>query len=88
MNSKVIHQRSDGRAAVLACETGDYLVIDLKQPGQLMEGDAVETQGIWLGEHGKVLNQRTHRGIEVRVLGLSRQETYARSECDEIPQTV
>jgi hypothetical protein len=82
MNGKVIHQSKGGQAVVLACETGDYLVLDLKQPGQFMQGDSVETQGVWLGERGKILNQRTQRGVEVMVQAISREETHAKSECD------
>lgn len=51
-------------------------------PDQFMAGDSVATQGVWLGERGKILNQGTQRGVEVLVQAIFREETHAKSECD------
>ncbi len=84
MNGVITHVSKNKMAAVVACETEDYMVIDLEKPGQFAKGDSVDTQGLWFGEHGKVLNTTSKRNFEVTVQCIVRDLASAQHECEDL----
>ncbi|MBI1753553.1 MAG: hypothetical protein HY014_16190 [Acidobacteria bacterium] len=84
MKGVIIHLSDNQLAAVIACETEDYMVVDLGKPGQFANGDLVDTQGLWFGEHGKILNKTSDRKVEASVQCIVRDLTSARHECDDL----
>lgn len=83
MDGVIVHVSNDLMAAVIACETEDYMVVDLKTSGQFNLGDSLDTRGLWFGEHGKMLNKKSGRMIEVKVEGILRDLLSACNECDD-----
>lgn len=84
MKGTIIHLSGNQLAAIVACETEDYMVIDLKKPGQFAKDDAVDTQGLWFGEHGKILNRTSGKSVEASVQCIVRDLASARHECDDL----
>ncbi|MBK8573434.1 MAG: hypothetical protein IPN91_12510 [Holophagaceae bacterium] len=83
MNGVVVHLSKNNKAAVIACETEDFMVVDLKVPGQFANGDPIDTRGLWFGEHGKMMNKKYGRMVEVKVEGILRDLVSACNECDD-----
>lgn len=84
MKGVIIHLSDNQLAGVIACETEDYMVIDLGKPGRFTKGDQVDTQGLWFGEHGKILNKTSDKQVEVSVQCIVRDLASARHECDDL----
>jgi hypothetical protein len=82
MNGEVIHLNPAHRAAVIACETEDYMVIDFHKAGQVALGDPVDTQGLWFGETGSMLDKASGRRVQVTVQCILRDPDSAAHECD------
>jgi hypothetical protein len=83
MKGVIVHVNEENTAAVIACETEDYMVVDFKKPGRIHHGDQVDTQGLWFGEHGKMADQTSNHQVEVEVQCIVRDLATAERECDE-----
>ena len=77
--------KPNGLAAVIQCESNDYMVVDLKKRGMVAMGDQVDTLGLWFGETGALQNKTSGREIEVTVQCVVLNEAAARHECDDMP---
>jgi hypothetical protein len=82
LNGEIIHLNPAHRAAIVACETKDYMVIDFRKPGLVALGDRVDTQGLWFGETGELLDKASGRSIQVTVQCIVRDPDSAERECD------
>jgi len=83
MKGVIVHINATRTAAVIACETEDYMVVEFKKPSRPSMGDHVDTQGLWFGEHGKIMNKTSGHQVEIEVQCIVRDFATAERECND-----
>jgi hypothetical protein len=83
MNGVIVHVNGIKMTAVIACETGDHMVVGFKKLNQFITGDEVDTEGLWFGEHGEMMNKGSRRRIEVEVQCIVRDLESAKHACND-----